>query len=232
MVVKCPKCNHYISDNVEICPHCGALQKKSGKTPLKVNSCPHCGAVVNMGDTFCSNCGKKFEANDNPYNETSLKEKESIPDNYTNLASLAEKAGAKEKKQRMYLVAAVCVFLVILVLLLPSSNNNSDTDESNNNEYVLSGSKKFHGDVDKYPITMELQIDGEEVNGSLYYDKYGPENILILSGGLKKSEIELDEFEKNGKPTGHFRGKYSNGVFQGEYTTIKGKTMSFAVSEY
>ena len=74
-----------------------AVRRQKGK------SCPHCGAVVNMGDTFCSNCGKKFEDNDNPYNETSLKEKESIPDNYTNLASLAEKAGAKEKKQRMYL---------------------------------------------------------------------------------------------------------------------------------
>ena len=83
----------------------------------------------------------------------------------------------------------------------------------------------------KYPITMELQIDGEKVNGSLYYDKYGPDNILVLSGGLNKNEIELNEFEKNGKPTGHFRGKYSNGVFQGEYTTSKGKTMSFAVSE-
>ncbi len=61
MVKKCPECNHYISDNVEICPHCGAFQKISENKPPKVNSCPHCGSVVNMGDSFCSNCGKKFE---------------------------------------------------------------------------------------------------------------------------------------------------------------------------
>ena len=149
------------------------------------------------------------------------------------LASLAAEEEAKRKKRtRNLLIGFVIVIILgILTMAMPSSNNNSDTDNSNNNEYVLSGNKKFHGDVDKYPITMELQIDGEKVNGSLYYDKYGPDNILVLSGGLNKNEIELNESEKNGKPTGHFRGKYSNGVFQGEYTTSKGKTMSFAVSE-
>jgi hypothetical protein len=149
------------------------------------------------------------------------------------LASLAAEEEAKRKKRtRNLLIGFVIVIILgILTMAMPSSNKNSDTDNSNNNEYVLSGNKKFHGDVDKYPITMELQIDGEKVNGSLYYDKYGPDNILVLSGGLNKNEIELNESEKNGKPTGHFRGKYSNGVFQGEYTTSKGKTMSFAVSE-
>jgi len=27
MVVKCPKCNHFISDEVSECPHCGYVQK-------------------------------------------------------------------------------------------------------------------------------------------------------------------------------------------------------------
>jgi hypothetical protein len=149
------------------------------------------------------------------------------------LASLAEEEAKKKAKRKKYILIGIAFWLLcgLFTVLIPSSNNNSDTDESNNNEYVLTGNKKFHGNVDKYPITMELQIEGEKVKGSLYYDKYGPENILILSGSLNKNEIELNESEKNGKPTGHFRGNYSNGVFQGEYTTSNGKSMSFAVSE-
>lgn len=96
--------------------------------------------------------------------------------------------------------------------------------------FRINGSHEMHGTVDKYPITMNIEIEESEVKGSLYYDKNGPNAILKLSGSNDDGIIEMNETE-NGRPTGNFKGKFSNGILKGTYTTIKGKSMPFFVSE-
>ncbi len=34
MVIKCPKCNHYVSDSTAVCPHCGEVLKADAPTPV------------------------------------------------------------------------------------------------------------------------------------------------------------------------------------------------------
>jgi hypothetical protein len=106
-------------------------------------------------------CSEEWKDKNKSFIDKLIKEQK----NQEYLASLAAEEAKRKKRTRNLLIGFVIVIILgILTMAMPSSNNNSDTDNSNNNEYVLSGNKKFHGDVDKYPITMELQIDGEKVN--------------------------------------------------------------------
>jgi len=89
----------------------------------------------------------------------------------------------------------------------------------------------LHGTVDKYPITMHLNIDGTTVKGSYYYDKKGPNAELTLSGTNDDGELDINETDADGTPTGHFKGKFDNGVFRGQFITNKGKKMPFIVTE-
>lgn len=149
-------------------------------------------------------------------------------------AFLKEQAERKKKREDMIkycVIGAVVLFFISLGFSIKNSLSSSYKDNQSISETIINGNKKLYGVVDEYPITMELQIEDSKVNGSLYYNKYGPENILILSGIVNKNTIDLDESEKKGKQTGHFSGSYSNGVFQGEYTKSTGKSMPFKVSE-
>lgn len=148
------------------------------------------------------------------------------------LEALAEEEARKKKRKKLIKYGAIAIGIILFLILgATESNKKENVDKSVNEEYTITGNKKLHGTVDVYPITMELQINEEKVNGSLYYDKYGPSNILILSGVVNQNELELNESERNGKPTGRFVGKYSNGIFQGEYIKVNGKSMPFEVSE-
>ena len=50
MLIKCHKCNEYVSSIAKFCPHCGAhLVKKV--------QCPECGAMSLWNAETCSNCG-------------------------------------------------------------------------------------------------------------------------------------------------------------------------------
>ncbi len=244
MVKKCPECNHYISDNVEICPHCGAFQKISGKTPLKVNSCPHCGAVVNMGDTFCSNCGKKLEDNDKPYNETSLKEKESIPDNYNNLSTDRKTGDAKNFRGYLpYIISAIILILIGMGIWWYSnlSNNDSVKEEASASDAI-----------EVSPITMNYGgwIGGEncsdfQVEGTSGYYLLTPEN----HGGVKRT-LSLETFNPNTGECvinaylrddyiGKFEGKVANlekqdgrylcHSFSGAFISVKGARLDFSL---
>ena len=38
MVKKCPECNHYISDTVSVCPHCGyAINSEESPSPIHID---------------------------------------------------------------------------------------------------------------------------------------------------------------------------------------------------
>lgn len=111
--------------------------------------------------------------------------------------------------------------------------NRESINEQVVNEEIQSADSniiKLYGAVDKYPITMQLSIDGSVVKGTYYYNKQGPDRILKLYGSLNGLEMELFESDENGNQTGHFKGNFSDGEYYGEFVNIKGKSMPFRVS--
>lgn len=102
---------------------------------------------------------------------------------------------------------------------------------SASSSFDIDGSHDLHGTVDKYPITMHLEIDGSAVKGAYYYDKKGANAKLKLSGTNENGIIDLNETDEDGTPTGHFRGKFDDGVYKGHFVTNQGKKMPFVVSE-
>ena len=106
-----------------------------------------------------------------------------------------------------------------------------ETTSSISGSFEIDGTHDMHGTVDKYPITMHLEIDGSTVKGAYYYDKQGPNAKLKLSGTNENGILDINETDADGTPTGHFRGKYSDGVFKGMFITNQGKKMPFQVSE-
>lgn len=113
-------------------------------------------------------------------------------------------------------------------------NTESIEEQEINEEEVQtadSNTVKLYGAIDKYPITMQLSIYDSVVSGTYYYNKQGPDNVLKLSGNLRGDELELFESYENGNQTGHFKGYYSNGEYEGEFVTMQGKSMQFRVSE-
>lgn len=97
--------------------------------------------------------------------------------------------------------------------------------------FEIDGTHDMHGTVDKYPITMHLEIDGSTVKGMYYYDKQGSNAKLNLTGTNEDGVLDINETDPEGTPTGHFSGKFSNGVYKGQFVTNQGKKMSFVVSE-
>lgn len=98
----------------------------------------------------------------------------------------------------------------------------------------LDGTYNMQGQVDKYPVTMELTIDGNQVNGKYYYLKAnGSRNssTLTLSGTNDNGELNLNEVTPNGTPSGHFMGNFVDGIFSGTFVNNQGKKMQFVLSE-
>lgn len=138
-------------------------------------------------------------------------------------------------KTKQYMIAAV-VFAVLSIggyfLITNFSKSNSENaTQSENVAEGISQSMTLHGSVDKYPITMQLNINGSVVKGSYYYNKKGPDALLTLSGVLDNGEMDIYESDENGRQTGHFHGYFSNGNYEGEFVTIEGKSMTFRVSQ-
>lgn len=108
-----------------------------------------------------------------------------------------------------------------------NTNEESSTSASSN----INGTHDMRGTIDKYQITMQVSIDGTSVKGSYYYDKQGPSAVLSLSGTNEDGILDINETDANGTPTGHFKGKFLEGVFKGIFVTNQGKKMSFLVAE-
>lgn len=106
-----------------------------------------------------------------------------------------------------------------------------DVVTASSSSFDIEGSHDLYGTVDKYPITMHIEINGSMVKGSYYYDKQGANARLKLSGSNDDGVIDINETDADGTPTGHFKGEFSNGIFKGLFITNKGKKMPFAVAE-
>jgi len=108
--------------------------------------------------------------------------------------------------------------------------DESGSNSSGSQSTDIEGTYDLNGKVDKYPITMHLEIEGSQVKGTYYYDRKGPNAQLNLSGSCDGNTLDLNETDDNGTPTGHFKGTMSDGVFRGQFITNKGKSMPFAVT--
>lgn len=98
-------------------------------------------------------------------------------------------------------------------------------------EPTSQGSFDLGGAVDKYPITMHIDIDGNQVKGNYFYNKRGPNAKLNLSGTFEDGEMDLNETDEKGTPTGHFKGEFEDGEYKGQFFDNKGKSMNFFVTE-
>lgn len=159
----------------------------------------------------------------------------------------------KDNLNKLYYIggAIVALLIILLAVLLWPDKQKEETEalETENNVEVVdevseseettvpveqvetSRSVTLYGAVHKYPITMQLEIKGSVVKGTYYYNKQGPDNVLTLSGVFDNGEMDIYETDENGRQTGHFKGYYSNGEYQGEFVTMQGKSMQFRVSE-
>jgi len=105
-------------------------------------------------------------------------------------------------------------------------NEGTDTEVASTD-----GSYDLKGFVDKYPITMNIDINGSLVEGSYYYNKRGAGAKLSLSGKYDDGDMNLNETDEKGTPTGHFQGEFDGAEFKGMFITNQGKRMPFVVSE-
>lgn len=114
-----------------------------------------------------------------------------------------------------------------------SSKWEDDGEEASDEPASDSGDQSvdLRGTVDKYPVTMHLEISGSQVKGSYYYDRKGPDAQLNLVGTNDNGLLDINETDADGTPTGHFKGNFSNGMYTGQFITNKGKKMPFRLSE-
>lgn len=112
---------------------------------------------------------------------------------------------------------------------LISTSNNDKVEVAE--EIAVNESYDLGGAVDKYPITMHLDIEGTQVKGSYFYNKRGPSAKLNLSGTFEDGEMDLNETDEKGTPTGHFKGEFEGGEYKGQFYDNKGKSMNFLVTE-
>lgn len=97
----------------------------------------------------------------------------------------------------------------------------------NGNTYYLKGQIN-----NKYPITMQLSMQGDKIYGKYYYDKNGSDSCLHLYGGVSDSgDVVLLEFNNKGEQTGDFKGRFTSDSFYGTFVNYKGIEMPFELQK-
>lgn len=135
------------------------------------------------------------------------------------------KENGNSKYLLFLLLGVIVVFLIIWTYNQGAFDNTSSTNELSNSKEILSN---MHGFIGDYPITMQLTITGSAIEGSYYYDRGS--STLLLSGTNNNGDITLHETTAQGRPTGFFQGKISNGRFEGKFTNSKGQSFFFNIS--
>ena len=131
----------------------------------------------------------------------------------------------------VFLLAFVLAFLFCAIGgWIAYQTFNSDTTEQAEGDVSDYQYLRLAGAVDKYPITMEIHIDGSNAWGTYYYNRKGPDNVLTLNGTMSNDgRLYLDEYDENGVRTGCFSGTLSEGQYEGEFVKTNGKGMHFLV---
>ena len=228
----CSNCGAPLEDGAQFCTECGT------KVCVTQRQCLHCGAAIDDDSQFCSECGAKLDGvpADIPPVQTSVavQQPQQSVTGFTQTQSGSDNIVAEvKKKSNTWIYVIVSVLVVILLAVggnyFLNKNGNDDGMEVEHSELIH---LSLSGSVDKYPITMQLNIDGSTVKGHYYYDKQGPDKVLTLEG-VKNNDnrLHLDEFDENGEKSGFFNGSLLNGNFEGEFVTANGKSLYFHVSE-
>lgn len=86
---------------------------------------------------------------------------------------------------------------------------------------------ELSGKVGPSSVHMTLNVKGDLVEGEYSYDRFN--SPLKLQGKLEEDgHLELNEVNKDGKPTGHFNGYYGKDYgFNGEFVNFKGARYDF-----
>ncbi len=111
--MNCPKCGKEISEGAVFCRNCGASIANDSRVVSDKTSqgkaCPHCGKIINENATFCRYCGKNIT---DAVSETSNDAK-------------PENIGNRKKKQRIAIIAAICVSAIAVIVGIIMSKSNS-----------------------------------------------------------------------------------------------------------
>lgn len=226
----CSNCGAPLDNDALFCTECGTKAAPIGM------QCPNCGAAVENNSAFCPECGTPMGGSPvPPHVSNQYPQQPSTHMGRSTRSSSDNITIQPEKKSNIWIYIVGGVLAVILLIaggkFLLQSKTDNETTEIQVSEQNVQKNITMYGAVDKYPITMSLNIDGSVVKGTYYYNKQGPDKVLTLSGVLNNGEMDIYEADENGRQTGHFRGYYSNGVYQGEFITQQGKSMSFRVSK-
>lgn len=129
------------------------------------------------------------------------------------------------------LVLGLFVFLGVTIgaffVLYPS--NVASTEVKATTE--INGTYDLYGHVHTYPVTMHLEVGDKNVKGYYYYNRSSNPSSLTLTGIRNGQYIELNETAPDGTPSGHFKGTFSAGVYEGEFVNYQGKRMNFVISK-
>lgn len=90
-------------------------------------------------------------------------------------------------------------------------------------ETVQVGLKNINlsGAVDRYKISMTVNIDGEgNMTGAYYYTSKGPSMLLYVKGkAANDGSWHLEEFTAQGQHSAVWNGTFNDGVFAGNFAT-------------
>ena len=97
---------------------------------------------------------------------------------------------------------------------------------------TIEGYHHLVGSISKYPITMDIQVSGGDVQGTYYYHSQGRNSKMSVYGSLNGNQLTLEEYAPDGNNTGYFEGTFNGYSFSGTFVNyLKGNTLSFNVVE-
>lgn len=99
----------------------------------------------------------------------------------------------------------------------PDEFLNQDEDAIEVSGGELSGFYRLSGHVANLPVEMELNIDGNAVEGSYFYTGVSHTGISLYGSIKDGHRMELREINDNNELTGIFVGDFDSGVYSGTF---------------
>lgn len=99
-------------------------------------------------------------------------------------------------------------------------------------EVTINGYHHLVGAISKYGITMDIQVNGGNVQGTYYYHSQGRNNKMTVYGTLYGNRLSLEEYAPDGLHTGGFEGTFNGYSYSGTFSNyLKGTSLGFNVVE-